>query len=230
MNTEKIHFLPELHDRIHVFRDRTHAGEILADMLEEYRDSDALLLGIPAGGVPVAAEIAIRIGLTFDVIPVSKILFPWTTESGFGAVAFDGTEWINDNIVKYYGLDKDKIQAATREARSKVRRRLQHFRGTRPIPEMKDRSTIVVDDGIAAGSTVRAGILALQKAQAGKIVIAIPTAHDSSLYPIARHVDAIYCANMRGGNSFSVADAYQNWSDINENEIHAILAQMKTAT
>jgi len=96
-----------------------------------------------------------------------------------------------------------------------------------PFPKLKDRSVIIVDDGIAAGSTIRAGILALQKAQAGKIIIAIPTGHDSSLYPIAKLVDAIYCANLRGGYSFAVANAYQNWTDVSEDEVATILEQIK---
>lgn len=227
MSIENIHTLPDLGDRIHVFRDRKHAGEILAGMLQDYHGSEALILGIPAGGVPVATEIATRINLEFDVMPVSKILFPWTTESGFGAVAFDGTVWINDDIVKHYDMDKETIKVATREAQNKVQRRLLRFRGTQPFPDLKDRTIIIVDDGIAAGSTARAGILALQNAHAGEVVIAIPTAHDSSLHTIAEWVDVIYCANMRGGYSFAVADAYRNWTDINEDEIAALLTQTK---
>ncbi len=113
------------------------------------------------------------------------------------------------------------------EAQEKVQRRRQRFHGTHPFPTLTDRSVIIVDDGIAAGSTIRAGILALQKAQAGKIIIAIPTGHDSSLYPIAMLVDAIYCANLRGDYSFAVANAYQNWTDVSEDEVATILEQIK---
>ena len=99
MNISKVHSLPELKNRTYVFRNRQDAGEKLAGMLSDFRGSDAMVLGIPAGGVPVAVIIATKLELPFDVIPVSKILFPWTTESGFGAVAFDGTEWINTDLV-----------------------------------------------------------------------------------------------------------------------------------
>ena len=227
MTTGNIHTLPEMSHCVHVFRDREHAGEILAGMLRDYRNSEALVLGIPAGGVPVAAIIATQLGLAFDILPVSKILFPWTTESGFGAVAFDGTEWINEDAVQAYDLDAETIQTATKEAQEKVQRRLQRFHGTHPFPKLIERTVIIVDDGIAAGSTIRAGILALQKAQAGKIIIAIPTAHDSSLYPIIKQVDAIYCANLRGGLNFAVANAYQNWTDVSEDEVATILEQFK---
>jgi putative phosphoribosyl transferase len=227
MTTGNIHTLPELSNCVHVFSDREHAGKILAGMLQDYRNSEALVLGIPAGGVPVAATIATQLGLSFNTLPVSKILYPWTTEAGFGAVAFDGTEWINEDAVRNADLNADTVQTATKEAQEKVQRRRQRFHGTHPFPNLKDRSVILVDDGIAAGSTIRAGILALQKAQAGKIIIAVPTGHDSSFYPIAKLVDAIYCANLREGYSFAVASAYQIWTDVSEDEVATILEQIR---
>ncbi|MGH8119454.1 MAG: phosphoribosyltransferase [Gammaproteobacteria bacterium] len=222
-----IHALAELRDRVQVFRDRADAGAVLAGMLEPYRKSDALVLVIPAGGVPVAAEIATCLGLALDVAPVSKILFPWTTESGFGAVAFDGTEWINEDIVRSSRLDAESIRAATEKARDKVQRRIVKFRGTRPFPRLHDRTVILVDDGIAAGSTTRAAVLALTKAGAGKIIVTTPTAHDTALHPLAQMVDAIYCANVRSGLSFAVADAYRRWTDVSDDEVMEILARMQ---
>jgi predicted phosphoribosyltransferase len=88
----------------HAFRDRQAAGARLAGMLERYRDSDAVVLAIPAGGVPVGAAIAKALGLQLQVAPVSKVLFPWTTEGGYGAVAFDGSVWIDEGAVENYGL------------------------------------------------------------------------------------------------------------------------------
>lgn len=230
MSTDHIQTLTELQNRIHVFRDRAHAGEILAGMLDDYHESDALVLGIPAGGLPVAAEVAIRLGLALDVMPVNKILFPWTTESGFGAVAFDGTQWINKQLGTHYRLDEEMIKTATEEAFRKVQRRLQRFRGEQPFPELADQTVILIDDGIAAGSTIRAGIMALQKAKTGKIIIATPTAHDTSLYAIAKLVDNVYCANIRSGLSFAVADAYQLWTDVSEDEVAGILGNFTNKT
>ncbi|NIP49886.1 MAG: phosphoribosyltransferase, partial [Gammaproteobacteria bacterium] len=210
---------PELKNRTYVFRNRKDAGEKLAGMLSDFRGSDAMVLGIPAGGVPVAVHIATKLELPFDVIPVSKILFPWTTESGFGAVAFDGTEWINTDVVASGQLNTESIQSAIKSAREKVQRRAQHFRGDNPFPELKNRTVILVDDGIAAGSTMRVAILALQKQQAKKIIIAVPTGHAEALNRLADLVDGIYCANLRGGLSFAVADAYEHWTDVSEKEV-----------
>ena len=215
-----------LTDRVRVFRDRSHAGAILAEMLEEFRRSDALVIAIPSGGVPVAAEIAGRLGLELDVMPVSKILYPWTTESGFGAVAFDGTTWIDKNAVRYYGLDGKTVAAATAEATEKIQRRIGLFRGDRPFPQTTDRSVILVDDGIAGGYTMRAGIAALNKAGTKEIAVAVPTASTGSLQEIAQRVDTVYCANMRGGPHFAVADAYENWTDVDEARAVAIFTQV----
>jgi len=226
MNIENIHILPELKDRIHVFRNREDAGERLAGMLQDYRQGDAMVLGIPAGGVPVAAIMATRLDLPLLVMPVSKILFPWTTESGFGAVAFDGTEWINEDMVKAHHMDTETIQTAIKTAQEKVQRRLHRFCGTKLLPELKDKTVIIVDDGIAAGSTMRAAIGALKKAQVLKIILAVPTAHDSSLYIFGDQIDAIYCANLRGGYSFAVAEAYEHWTDVTEEEVMEIIQKL----
>ncbi len=136
--------LPELRDRLHVFRDREHAGRVLAGMLSEYRESNALILAIPAGGVPVAAAMAEVLGLPLDVCVVSKILLPWTTEAGFGAVAFDGTLWINQEYLDYYQMTPEQIETATETARQKVIRRVERFRGNRPLPQVSGRPVILV--------------------------------------------------------------------------------------
>ncbi|MGQ0656795.1 MAG: phosphoribosyltransferase [Chromatiales bacterium] len=219
MTSTVVHDLPALRDRAPVFRDRAHAGEILASMLEARDNTDAFVLGIPAGGVPVAAEIARRLYLALDVLPVSKLLLPWNTESGFGAVAFDGTEWINEDMARYYRLNKQMVAEASEAARTKVQRRVQRFRGDRPFPALAQRAAIVVDDGVAGGSTLRAAIRALRRLGAGDIMIATPTGHTQAVYAIAHEVSAVYCANLRGGYTFAVASAYENWTDVTEDEV-----------
>lgn len=214
---------PDLRNRSCVYRDRRHAAEVLAELLAACADADTLVLGIPAGGVPVAIAIAERLKLAFAVIPVSKILFPWTTESGFGAVAFDGTEWINDELVQRTRMDTAAVAAATAQARDKVRRRFRRYCGGRPFPQLADRSVILVDDGIAAGSTMRAAIGALRKQRCARIIVAVPTGHGSSLRALETQVEEMVCANVREGLQFAVADAYEHWSDVGEDELDAIL-------
>lgn len=220
----RVHDIEPLRDQAPAFRDRSHAGEVLAGMLEAYRGGGALVLAIPAGGVPVAAQIARRLGLGLDLAVVSKILLPWTTEAGFGAVAFDGSVWINEEDVLDYHLSPADVALGTARARDKVERRLKRLRGERPLPALAARQLILVDDGIAAGSTLRTAIAALRRHGPSQIVVAVPTGHQRSVQLIAGLADAVYCANIRGGSRFAVADAYEEWRDLNEDEVAAILA------
>ncbi|MBI4291514.1 MAG: phosphoribosyltransferase [Betaproteobacteria bacterium] len=192
-------------------------------MLGSYRGSQALVLAIPSGGVPVAAEIAKSLGLTLDVVPVSKVLLPWTTESGYGAVAFDGSVWIDGEARERWNLTREQIDQGITEARVKVARRNFRLRGDRSLPAVAGRPVILVDDGIAAGSTMRTAIAALRKLKPSEIVVAVPTAHASALAAIAKLADHVCCANIRGGLSFAVADAYEIWRDLTEDEIAAML-------
>jgi predicted phosphoribosyltransferase len=221
----KIVTQPELQDTRFVFEDRQDAGRQLAEMLGAWRDSDALVLGIPAGGVPVAAEIARALNLPLDVAVASKVLLPWTTEAGYGAVAFDGSVWLNQDYLDHYGLDKATVEAGVQAAREKVERRVRRFRDDRPMPKLAGRPVILVDDGLAAGSTLRAAIRALRKAGADQLIVAVPTGHRQSVEAIADEVEAIYCPNIRGGLRYAVAEAYRNWYDVEESEVEAILRE-----
>ena len=223
----KLYDIPALRQKTGVFRDRRHAGQVLADMLHDWRDSKALVLAIPSGGMPVAVEIAGTLKLALDVAVVSKILLPWTTESGFGAVGFDGSVWLNQEYVNYYRLDKPTIKAQTEAALDKVQRRVQLFRGDRPWPDLQSRTVVVVDDGIAAGSTMRVAVQALRNSGAVQITVVVPTGHEESLVGITEGSNALYCANIRSGQQFAVAAAYQYWDDVDEIEAEKMLAEFQ---
>ena len=126
-----------------VFEDRRHAGAILARMLASYWDSNAIVFARPAGGVPVAAEIAQRLHLPLDVATASKMLLPWTTEAGFGAIAFDGTEWINEKYRRYQGLTDAEANASRKATRHKVARRNRQLRGSRAFPNLAERLVVI---------------------------------------------------------------------------------------
>ena len=217
---------PELRDRTRVFRDRAHAGEVLAGMLGNYSKSDAIVLAIPAGGVPVAAAIAEQLQIPLDVAVVSKITLPWNTESGYGAVAFDGTMRLNEGLLPRLGLTEEQIRQGIDETTKKVRRRIKGFRGDLPFPDLTKRQIILVDDGLASGFTMLVAVEALHKAGAQHVCVAVPTGHASALQRMAEEVEALYCANIRGGFSFAVADAYAEWSDVAEAEAIAIYKRL----
>lgn len=205
------------------FRDRTHAGRELAKMLTEFRGTTALVLAIPAGGVPVAAALATELGLPLDVAPVSKVLYPWTTESGYGAVAFDGSVWLDESRMSGHGVSPAHAERAVAEARAKVERRLARLRAGRAPLAFEGRTVIAVDDGIAGGATMRVAIAALRRAGAARVVVAVPTAHKSTLEALSRLAHAAYCPDVRGGASYAVADAYAEWRDLGDDEIAALL-------
>jgi putative phosphoribosyl transferase len=221
--TAKISDLLQLRNRIGVFRDRADAGKVLAGMMESYHNVNAIVLAIPAGGVPVGAMIAKKLELPLDVAVTTKITLPWNPEAGYGAVAFDGTVKLNEGLISYLGLSHREIRQGIERTTQKVRQRLKSLRGDRPLPELSGRTVVLVDDGLASGFTMRTAVEALHKAQAEQIVVAVPTAHQESLGHLIQEVDVIYCPNIRSGWSFAVADAYQYWSDMEEKEIEEIL-------
>ena len=215
--------LPELREKLGVFQDRQDAGFRLAKMLETYNDSDAIVLAVPVGGVPVAAVVAEDLNLVLDVTVVSKITLPWNTEAGFGAVAFDGTVRLNERLLAGLGLTEEEIEQRIKVTTSKVQRRLRELRGDRPMPELAERKVILVDDGVASGFTLRVAVEALKNKSANEIIIAVPTGHQESLKCLVDEVQAVYCANVRSGWSFAVADAYKRWSDVDQIEALEIL-------
>ena len=220
--------LPELREQTHVFQNRTHAGQVLAKMLAADDKQAGIILAIPAGGVPVGVVMAEKTGLNFDVAVVSKITLPWNTEAGYGAVAFDGTVKLNKDLMRRVNLTAEDVKKGIEKTTAKVARRVTKLRGGQPFPDLGNRPAILVDDGLASGFTMRVAVAALRNAGAGRIVVAVPTAHGHSAEMIAREVEALYCANIRGGLSYAVASAYQYWSDVAEKDVVKILEQFKT--
>jgi predicted phosphoribosyltransferase len=196
-------------------------------MLEEFRRSDAMVMGIPAGGMAVAVEIAKELHLPLDVAVVSKITLPWNSEAGYGAVAFDGTAMLNEELLSRLNLSDQEIQAGIKNTEQKVSRRVTMFREDRPSPDFK-RPIILVDDGLASGFTLRVAIKAFRQKGARNLILAVPTAHSESVQMILEEVEAIYCPNLRRGLSFAVADAYEEWSDLDEKEVIRILQEFKS--
>ena len=221
--------MAELRDRVAVFRDREHAGEILAGMLARCEGSRAVLFAVPAGGVPVAAVMAERLRLRLEVAVVSKITMPWNTEAGYGAVAFDGSVLFNEGILARIGLTEAQIEQGRRATLEKVQRRLRKFRGDRPLPDLEATKAILVDDGLASGFTMLAAIKALRRLGGRDVVVAVPTAGASAVERVAPAVESLYCANIRGGTSFAVASAYALWEDVEEEDAVSLFRRIASS-
>lgn len=219
--------LPALRERVRVFRDRRQAGETLAGLLAEHRGTDAAVLAIPAGSVPVGAALAHSLALPLDVAVVSKITLPWNPEAGYGAVAFDGTVLLNERFLASLPLNAEDIERGIAATREKVERRAQRFH-VGPFSVLAGRAIILVDDGLASGFTLRVAIAALRRHAPARLVVAVPTAHREAAEVVVPEVDALYCANLRSGPSFAVADAYERWHDVTEDEALALLRAART--
>jgi predicted phosphoribosyltransferase len=162
-----------------------------------------------------------------DIAVVSKITLPWNSEAGYGAVAFDGTVMLNEELLSRLNLSKREIQIGIKKTEQKVAKRVAMFREDQPLPDFK-RPTILVDDGLASGFTLRVAIKALRQTGATNIILAVPTGHLESAQVILEGVEAIYCPNLRSGLSFAVADAYEQWGDLDEREVRRILQEFES--
>jgi predicted phosphoribosyltransferase len=218
-----VYELKEYRDKSRLFRDRLHGGEVLAEMLSGFSGGNALLCALPAGGVPVSLPIAQALGLELKASAVSKITLPWETEAGYGAVAFDGTVRLNEELIDRLGLTERQIEDGKTRTREKVRRRMELLEAEGMGARPGGRTVIVVDDGLASGLTMLTAIEALRKGGAKHIVSATPTGHSGTVERLAREVEEIYCPNIRSRYPFAVAEAYRRWSDVPEEEAIAML-------
>jgi putative phosphoribosyl transferase len=217
---------PTLRNRTYVFADRTAAGMRLAEMLRDYQGKPFRLFAIPAGGVPVAAEIARALAVPLDLVIVRKIQLPWTTEAGFGALDPEGTPLFNETLLRHMPLTPPQISTQVAKTLANLKEREARLRGSRPYPDLTGETIIMVDDGLASGYTMRAAVRFLRGKGAGKLIVAVPTALDRTAQTLLPLVDLLVCPNLRGGLSFAVADAYENWYDVGEKEVLDLLARI----
>jgi putative phosphoribosyl transferase len=213
-----------LRNMLRVFEDRFHAGELLTEKLKEYKGKkDAYVLAIPAGGVQVAHIITERLMLPLDLAVTRKIHVPWNKEAGFGAISWNGDVTLNKPLVVALGLTEEEVDRCTREEKKIIKRRLRLFRGEKPFPSLKNKIVILVDDGLASGFSMLTTVKAIQKIGVKEIVVAVPTAPESSIKLLKPLVDKIICLNIRSGPVFAVADAYRLWYDLDDEDVLNLL-------
>ncbi len=212
-----------LRDRGKVFRDRREAGGALAESLSDYASSDALVMAIPSGGVPVAVEISRMLQLSLDVIVVRKVQLPEDPEAGFGAVGPDGAVVLNEYLMEATRMSHVVKEEQIAKARRAVAFREHFFRSDQPYPDLDGKVVILVDDGLASGYTMLAAISFVRSKGARKVVVAVPTGSERAVELVQERADEVHCLNIRGGPIFAVADAYKNWYDVSEEEALAIL-------
>jgi putative phosphoribosyl transferase len=209
---------------MHRFHDRREAGQLLARQLTAFsgRD-DIVVLALPRGGVPVAFEIARELKAPLDVFVVRKLGVPWQPELAMGAIAGKGTEVLNGDVVTAYNIPPHVIRAVAEREGQELLRRLRQYRGDRPFPDLRGRTVILVDDGLATGSSMRAAIDALKQEHPKAIVVAVPVAAAQTCQELREKVDAVLCLYTPPDFS-AVGRWYEDFSQTTDEEVHELLS------
>ena len=207
-----------------IFHDRADAGKHLAKKLEpRYANrNDVLVLALPRGGVPVAFEVAKELHAPLDVFLVRKLGVPGHEELAMGAIATGGVRVLNDDVVKYLKIPDAVIDAVTESERQELERRERAYRGDRPEPNARRKTVILVDDGLATGSTMRAAAAALRQQDPARIVVAVPVSAPESCNEYRMGVDEIVCA-VTPELFLGVGRWYKDFSQTSDEEVRELL-------
>lgn len=207
-----------------LYRDRLEAGRILATKLTAYADrKDVVVLALPRGGVPVAFEVAKALQAPLDVFVVRKLGVPGHEELAMGAIATGGMYVVNEHVVRMLAIPDSVIEEVAEREQKELERREQLYRDDLPPPDVRDRTIILVDDGLATGSTMRAAVAALRKQHPAHIVVAVPVAAPVVRDEFKAEVDEIVCASTPEP-FFGVGYWYEDFSQTSDEEVHDLLA------
>jgi putative phosphoribosyl transferase len=205
------------------FRDRTEAGRLLAAKLSAYANRpDVLVLALPRGGVPVAHEVARALRAPLDIFLVRKLGVPGHEELAMGAVATGGVRVLNDHVVRTLRIPPKVIDAVAAKELEELARRERLYRGDRPPPDVRGRTVILVDDGLATGATMLAAVKALKQQQPGRIVVAAPVAAADTCEQLAEEVDEVVCA-VTPQPFQAVGLWYEDFSQTTDEEVRELL-------
>jgi putative phosphoribosyl transferase len=206
------------------FRDRSDAGRKLAALLEQYRAESPVILALPRGGVPVGFEIARQLHAPLDIVVVRKVGVPWHRELGAGAVAEGGFLHLSADVVSAVGLTEEDLAPIIDEKRREVEARVRRFRAGRARAELRDRTVILVDDGIATGGTVRAALQAVKAAAPRQVVLAVPVASPEILESLAPEVDRIVCP-LVPPHLHAIGLWYEDFGQVDDDEVVRLLEE-----
>lgn len=206
-----------------MFEDRIEAGRKLAGALSGYRGrSDVVVLGLPRGGVPVAAEVARAVGAPLDVFVVRKLGVPYQPELAFGALSSGGTCVFNDDVLRQAHLSEDQVQQVVAAETAELHRREEAYRGERPPVPLEGQVVIVVDDGLATGASMRAAVRGLRQRAPSQVVVAIPVAPAVTCHALEEEADKVVC--LQTPEWFrSVGEHYLDFAATTDDEVRHLL-------
>jgi putative phosphoribosyl transferase len=211
------------------FRDRAHAGVELADRLRSYAGRrNTVVLGLPRGGVPVAFEVARELDAPLDVFVVRKLGLPGQEELAMGAIASGGVRVLNDEVIGALGIDDETIARAAAAEGGELQRRERLYRGERGPVEVGGRTVILVDDGLATGSTMRAAALAVRAQEPERLVVAVPVAAKDACEKIRAEVDEVVCP-LTPEPFAAIGLWYEDFTPTSDEEVRELLARSQAA-
>jgi putative phosphoribosyl transferase len=206
------------------FRDRHEAGLALADRLQRFAHrNDVVVLALPRGGVPVAHEVASALHVPLDVFSVRKLGVPGHPELAMGAIASGGVQVLNEDVLAWYQPSADTVEAVARVEMRELDRRERAYRGGRPLALVEDRTVILVDDGLATGSTMRAAVKAVRQLRAARVVVASPVGAPDTCHAMREIADEVVC--VLTPDHFSAVGAwYEDFSETSDDEVRRLLS------
>jgi predicted phosphoribosyltransferase len=208
-----------------VYQDRHDAGRKLAERLRKYANRpDVLVLALPRGGVPVAYEVARALNAPLDVFVVRKLGVPRHEELALGAIASGGIRVLNTDVIRALHIPEQVVEEVTARELRELERREQLYRAGRPPPELKGRTVILIDDGLATGATMYAALRALRQQQPARLIVAVPVAAPSTCRELLGEADEVICARMPDP-FFGVGLWYQQFEQTSDQEVRDLLAQ-----
>jgi putative phosphoribosyl transferase len=211
------------------FVDRKDAGRKLAERLAAYANrDDVVVLGTPRGGVPVAFEVAVRLFAPLDVFLLRKLGVPGHEELAFGAIASGGVRVLDHETIEALGISEQDIEQVTTDELKELERREKAYRGERPALDVKTKTVILVDDGVATGSSMRAGIRALRQLQPKRIVVAVPVAPVGTCNQLSKEVDEFVCV-VTPPLFYAIGQFYEDFTQVSDEEVLALLGRADRA-
>lgn len=205
-----------------VFRDRKQAGQTLAGALKHFRGQDVIVLAIPRGGVVVGSEVARFLGAPLDIIVTRKIGAPGQPEYAVGAVTPEGEAILDELAVKTLGIESEYIEKEAARQAAEVRDRMRRFRGENPSPLLRGKTVVIVDDGIATGSTVLAAVRSVRRQSAKSVIVAAPVGPADSVAKLSQEADDVVCLETPEP-FFAIGDFYSDFEQVEDDEVKRIL-------
>lgn len=212
-----------------IFKNRIEAGKQLAELLEPLVENDAVILGLPRGGVPVAYEVAKALKKPLDVIIVRKLGVPWQPELAFGAMGEENEIYLNDSIIQEVGISKEVQAEIEAREREEIKNRQMRFRGERKPLNIMDKCVIIVDDGIATGATIQVAIKVAKKRGAHEVIVAAPVAARESMRQVSSQVSKCLVLDIPD-HFYAVGEWYEDFSTVTDEEVANILKMSRDGT